>query len=89
MAIIGIIDKDAVVKKVSKTKAKMAADYGCDQSSTAKGAADVINNSGYGKSHKAYHQDNFDVNTDRYKNSDDYARKADDGRFVVVTKKTE
>lgn len=80
---------DTEMKKVSKTKAKMAADHGCDNATTAKGAADVINNSGYGKSYKAYHQDAFDFNTERYKNSEDYARAAADGRFVVVSKKTE
>lgn len=71
-------------KPVSKEAAKQAVDWALDQHSTAKAAADAINESGHGKRFRANHQDSFSTQHPLYKNSGDYAARAKDGRWLVV-----
>lgn len=83
MAVLASVP-EAVKTPVSRETAQKAADWALGQHSTAKAAADAINNSGYKDRFRANDQDNFSTDHPLYKASGDYAKKAPDGRWLVI-----
>lgn len=71
-------------KAYDKTMAQRLVERALGAHSTAKAAAGAINAECQGGRFRANHQDDFNMTQERYVNSRDYAKKAADGRFVVV-----
>lgn len=73
-----------IVKTASKEKASKAGQWALQTEKTASGAARVINQSGYAHQMRAHSQNNFDPNSEDYKNSNDWAAQAEDKRWLIV-----